>query len=210
MIKKVMLAVFVASALAMSAQAGTGVYASVGAGIGGMDTTNYSDSGPFTGMSLRSGASYRAMLGYLFGTSGNLNYGLELGYTGYPKNTYSYYNAEGTYTGYMVDVLAVGKYNFDASESGFFVVGKVGAASVSQKYEITVSGVDYYSKTVTALKPELAVGAGYNINKNVSLDLTLSRVFGNQADPDARTIDEVTQVSSVNTLLAGITYNFSS
>ena len=208
MIKKALLAGLIASGFVMSAHAGTGFYAGVGAGIGGMDTKKYSSGGPFTSQKLRSGVSYRGALGYLMG-EGNFNYGLELGYTGYPKNTYGYYGVNGTYTGYTVDLLGVGKYNFSDSDSGFFVVGKAGAALVSQKFDIADAGATYYKKTKTAVRPELAVGAGYNVNKNVAFDLTLSHVFGNQADPDAGSVSGATQISSVNTLLAGITYSFS-
>lgn len=208
MIKKALLVGFVASGFVMSAHAGTGIYGSLSAGIGGMDTKNYSSgNNPFASESLRSGVSYRGALGYLM-ASGKFNYGLELGYTGYPKNTYGLGGADIVYTGHTIDLLGVGKYNFSETDSGFFLVGKAGAAYVSQKTELTSSRT-LYKKTVNGVKPELAVGGGYNVNKNVAIDLTLSHVFGKQTDPDAATASGATQIASVNTLLAGLTYSFS-
>jgi hypothetical protein len=153
--------------------------------------------------SLRSGVSYRASLGYLMGVS-NFNYGAELGYTGYPDNTYSNGYNKLTYSGHTIDLLGVGKYNFSNTETGFFAVGKAGAAYVSQKTK-----ANNFNKTQTAIKPELAVGLGYNMSRKVALDVTMSRIFAGQANPTGNSVNSATQVSSVNTLMAGITYNFS-
>lgn len=210
MIKKALFAGLVVSTMAMSAHAGTGFYASAGAGIGGMDTKKFSSgSNPYTSVSIRRGVAGRVALGYLTG-EGNFNYGLELGAASYPKNTYkdSNFGLTETYSGYMVDLLGVGKYNFSDSDNGFFVVGKAGAAYVSQKFKGAVPGVSV-SKTKSAVKPEVAVGAGYNFNKNVAVDMTFSHVFAGQANPDASSLSGATKISSVNTLMVGLTYNFS-
>src|SRR3990167_6450395 len=79
MIKKALFAGLVASTMAMTAHAATGFYAGVGAGIGGMNTNDFSsDDNPYSNTSLRSGVTGRLALGYLTG-EGNFNYGFELG-----------------------------------------------------------------------------------------------------------------------------------
>ena len=211
MIKKALFAGLVASTMAMTAHAATGFYAGVGAGIGGMNTNDFSsDDNPYSNTSLRSGVTGRLALGYLTG-EGNFNYGFELGATGYPKNTYklSAFSLTETYTGYMVDLLGVAKYSFSDSDRGFFVVGKAGAAYVHQKFKGSITNVIEITSTKSAIKPELAVGAGYNFNKNVAVDMTFSHVFAGQANPDATTWGGLTKVSSVNTLLVGLNYSFS-
>jgi hypothetical protein len=206
MIKKTLLLGLVASTLAISAHAAPGIYVNAGAGIGGMDTKQVNAFGG--GYKLRNGVAYRASLGYLMG-EGNINYGAELGYTGYPTNKYSG-STTATYSGHTVDLLGVGKYNFSDTDNGFFVVGKAGLARVYQRTKASAVGfANSYSKNKTAMKPELAVGAGYNVNKNVALDVTFSHIFGAQANPDGNTEASVNKVSAVNTLMAGITYNFS-
>ncbi len=197
--KKTLLVGLVVSSLALSAHAAPGFYIGAGAGIGGMDTKKADVSGVST--KLRSGVAYRASLGYLMG-EGNLNYGAELGYTGYPDNTYSGYGVKVDVSGRTVDLLGVGKYNFSETDTGFFLVGKAGAAVVSQKTTVKGFGPTY-SKSKTAVKPELAVGAGYNVNKNVALDVTLAHVFGTNSATSA------SEIASVNTLMAGVSYNFS-
>jgi outer membrane immunogenic protein len=198
MIKKTLLVGLVVSSFAVAAHAG--VYVNAGAGIGGMDTKK---EGSYK---LRSGVAGRAAIGYLMGES-NFNYGAELGYTGYPNNTYTEGGGKLTYSGHYVDLLGVGKYNFSQTQTGFFVVGKAGIAVVSQQTKVT--GVFDFNKTKSAVKPELAVGGGYNVNKNVAVDVTLAHVFGSQANPYGDSESAATKVSSVNTLMAGITYNFS-
>jgi Outer membrane protein beta-barrel domain len=209
MIKKALFAGFVASTMAMSAHAGTGFYAGVGAGIGGMDTQDFSsNNSPYNSISLRSGVSGRLALGYLTG-AGHLNYGLELGATGYPKNTYKIGNFSETYTGYIADLLGVAKYNFSSSEDGFFVVGKAGAAYVNQKFKGSIGGSTVVSSSKSAIKPELAVGVGYNVSKNLAFDVTYNHLFAGKADPAGATLSSATKISSVNTLLVGLTYSFS-
>lgn len=203
MMKKSLLTMLVMSGMAVAAQAAPGAYMNGNIGIGGMDTEKTSSD--TYGYQLRSGVSYRAALGYLMG-EGQLNYGAELGYTGYPKNKYNSWLADVTYSGYYADVLGVGKYNLSTTDSGFFVLGKAGLAYVSQKTRTT--GI-YSNTTKHAVKPELALGAGYNFNKKVAVDLTFAHVFGGQANPASTSTSAATRVSAVNTLMAGITYSFS-
>lgn len=201
MMKKTLLVGLILAGLVAEANATPGAYMNGSLGIGGMDT----DKTSIYNSNLRSGIAYRAGLGYLWGED-QYHYGLELGYTGYPSNQYTSSLVNIKYTGYYVDLLGVGKYNFTSSDEGFFVLGKAGLAFVSQRTHAT--GIPY-NKTQTALKPEVALGAGYNVNKNVAVDMTFAHVFGGQANPAATTDSAATRVSAVNTLMAGITYSFS-
>ena len=193
--KKTLLLGLVVSSLALSAHAAPGFYIGAGAGVGGMDTKK--DNAFGGGYKLRSGVAYRASLGYLTG-EGNVNFGAELGYTGYPDNTYNGNGFKVTYSGHTVDLLGVAKYNFSETDTGFFLVGKAGAAVISQKTSAKGFGTTY-SKSKTAVKPELAVGAGYNMNKNVALDVTLAHVFGTQTNPNANSESSATNIAAVNT-----------
>jgi hypothetical protein len=193
-----------------STLAAPGFYASAEAGLGGRDTKQYAaNNAPYSTVNLRYGIAYRGAIGYLFGND-KWNYGFEAGYTGIPNNVYKsdiYGNSE-TYTGFYADVLGVGKYNFIDSEAGFFITGKAGAAIVSQN--LIVSGPHSKQKYKQhKVKPEFAVGAGYNINKNLAVEITFSHVFGSKADPNAATVGGASRASPSNTLMAGITYNFS-
>ncbi len=205
MMKKALLVGFIATGFAVSAEAGSGLYAGLSAGIGGMDTKNYSNnSNPFSNVSLRSGAAYRAALGYLVGEGAG--YGVEVGYTGYPKNIYknSTFNLKDTYTGSTIDVLAISKYS---SNSGFFLLGKAGVARVYQKVHGTFEG-STQAKSTNEWKPEAALGLGYDVTNSTALDVTFSHIFASQANP-AGSNSAATRTSSVSTLMAGVTISFS-
>lgn len=212
--KKIILMAAIAAGLINVANAAPGAYVQVQGGVGGMDTTDYSDgSGPYNEVSIRSGAAYRLAGGYLWGQD-QLNYGVEAGYSSYPDNEYTVnvygYSLTETYKGHYIDLLGVAKYNFSSnSESGLYVIGKVGAALVSQKFEVSDNyGYASYTDDKQEVKPEAALGIGYDFNKNVSLDLTFNHVFADQADPNGSESD-ATQIASVSTLLVGLTYHFS-
>lgn len=179
---------------ATTAQASPGFYAGADAGVSDMSRLN-------------DGAAFRGAAGYLFGDK--FNYGLEVGVTGYPKNSYksTQYGYRETYSGFYTDLLGVGKYNFGNDDTGFFLVGKGGAAVVEQ--ELQVTGSTNFKKSMHAVKPEFAVGAGYNVTKNLSVEATFSHVFGGRVDPNTNPAASLTRVSAVNTMMVGLTYNFS-
>ncbi len=184
------------------AYAAPGAYVQVQGGVGGMDTKDISthDSG-FTSIHLRDGLAYRVSGGYLFGQS-NLTYGLEMGYASYADNTYKTYSyLADRYTGSNVDLLAVAKYHFNPAATGFYVQGKAGAAYVMQENKVNVAGYYSYTDTEKQLKPELAVGAGYDINQHIGVDVSYSHIFA-----DNNTLS--TSIASVNTLMAGVSYHF--
>lgn len=193
MIRKALVAGFAALVCASAAQAGTGFYAGADAGVNEISRLN-------------DGPAVRGAAGYLLGGD-KFNYGLEVGFTGFPKNVYrSRYGYKETYSGFYTDLLGVTKYNFGNDGTGFFVMGKGGAAVVEQ--DLLVTGSSNYKKSVHAVKPEFAVGAGYNVTKNLSVDVTFSHVFGGRVDPYNNPAGSLTRVSAVNTVMAGITYSF--
>lgn len=196
------------------AHAAPSAYLQVQGGMGGMDTKNYNPNRSdniYNKVTLRDGLAYRLSAGYLFGETNNVNYGLELGYASYAKNIYKTPIAfKETYQGYNIDLLGVAKYNFNVDGTGFYVVGKAGAAYVSQKFTGSVTGTSV-SETWTkhAYKPEVVAGLGYDFNKNIGMDVTYSHIFAGKADPMDTKIANAAKVSSVNTLLVGLSYHFS-
>ncbi len=185
------------------AHAAPGAYIQAQGGIGGMDTKKVSN----WNYNLREGLAYRLSAGYLFGES-NFNYGLEAGYESYPNNTYDLSILNAKYSGSNVDVLGVAKYSFSPDATGFYVVGKAGAAYITQKTELSIANVNVYNDTESAIKPEAAIGVGYDFTKNLGLDVSYSHIFAGQANPDGATENSVTQISSVNTLMVGLSYHF--
>lgn len=209
------------SLTSVSSYAAPGAYLQAQGGIGGMNTTYHTTTSAdyYDEVSIDRGLAYRLSTGYLWGQN-NFNYGLEAGYSGYPQNKYTegngnkYTEVNGTvetYNGNYIDLLGVAKYNFSGSDHGFFVTGKAGMAYLTQKFEADFPAylnTPAYKKTVTGYKPEVAVGTGYNFSQKVSMDLSYQHVFASEADPAGNTEEDVTKLSSVNTLLLGLTFHF--
>jgi opacity protein-like surface antigen len=115
---------------------------------------------------------------------------------------------------FAIDALIKGTYSFDKA----YVFGGVGAAYVHAKSSSNFdlhnisSGQEYSFNTI---RPKIAVGAGYNIKDNLSVDVEYSRIFGkgelgtisNKADT---TIDSVNTkfLPAINTVAVGLTYKF--
>ena len=205
MIRKCLLTALLVSGFAASAQAG--VYVNAGAGIGGMDTKDFSNgTSGYNSMALRQGAAYRFALGHLTHAD-KFSYGQEFGYTAYPQNIYrsnAIFGTTDTYTGHYFDALSVGKYTFD---SGGYLLAKGGLALVTQKLARVTNGVSSSSKSSRKVKPELAIGVGYEVSEHVGVDANFSHVFGAQSNPNGSN-SQATRFAAINTVMAGINYNF--
>lgn len=169
-------------------------YLSLQAGYGGMNTID-GKSG-----SLGEGAaSFRFSGGYLFAINNNLQIGPELGYFAYPKYTYTIGSQNvADFKGYTIDLLANARYHFNNQWYGF---AKAGAAYATQESNVyPLPGVSVNTKKSTIL-PEVSAGLGYSFNKNVSLDLSYTHIFG-QKDAKAD------KVATVSAWLLGVNYAF--
>lgn len=212
-----------------------GFYLGLGAGYGQMNTPKLNAAEKATGTILggqsesRRGLTGRGSLGYLwaFPQSQNVQLGAEVGYNYYPKSEYSLGNSSAAkfawdYKSWSADLLAVAKYNF--KETGFNIIGKVGPAYVKQRTTVTVTGTPLPgmivpmtgSRSKNAVKPEAAIGVGYDINQNIGIDLVYSHIFGskpanlNVNATNTTSVNDFTKIASLDTVLLNVTYHFGS
>ena len=68
----------------------------------------------------------------------------------------------------------VGKKNFGADNTGFFIDGRAGVA----RGKIAVSATGLGSDSATSTKPYFGVGVGYDFTKNFGLSLNLDHLKG--------------------------------
>lgn len=188
-------------------------YMGVGAGWGGMLTYKASnlpqsigDGTSYTAKSLHDGLSYRGNLGYLWAV-GHDNYGLELGYMGYPKNTYDIDNVHPrlAYKGHSIDALIVLQHNYN---DGWFIAGKLGAAYVVQQLQNSQSD-DYLINnnsifgTDRKVLPEVALSAGYNITQHIGVDISAHYIFGGSDNQNLTNASSAANVRRVASVAAG-------
>ncbi len=200
-----------------------GMYIGGSLGYGGMYTPKFDNIKDATNLialkNNRGGFTYRVDAGYLFPVLPQFLVGPEVGYMDYANNktTYSFkdpdvYNDRYKYKGHTIDMLGVGKYYFAGTK--FNMIGKVGAAIVSQKLDFNQDGDEPYgpvSTKTTKVLPELAVGVGYDVTQMLGVDVTYSHVFGKTPKTDnidSNPLQPGQKVASINTILAGITYKF--
>ena len=93
-----------------------------------------------------------------------------------------------------VGVGVVGKKNFGANDTGFFVDGRVGA--VRNNLKLAISGVG--EATDSSVKPYVGVGVGYDFSPQWGLSLNY----------DWNKVDAFDFDGSVKTLTAGVEYRF--
>ena len=200
-----------------------GAYIQLQGGGGGLQTQNYPEnSDPYDQVSLRDGLAYRISAGYLVGLD-EFNFGGELGYAGYPKNTYSFsfpsLPASGvqSYKGNTLDLLGVLKLNLKKIvHHDVYLMGKGGIAFVNQTFNGQSTALDTVfalNTTVRHFEPELVGGVGYLLGKNIDLNVSYHHVFtSGSANPFADPVVDqnlLTQLSVVDLLLVGIAYHFS-
>jgi len=157
-------------------------YLGAAGGYGGMISNQpslpltLSDSNTVTDQQLRNGVAYRADLGYLWAVDHDA-YGFEVGYMGYPKNTYDINNTHPSlvYKGYAADLLAVFQHNYD---DGWDVNAKLGAAYVRQQLEkeMIINELSSYNQDIfNLLQYHIAT---YFDNESVSLPRTEFKTGG--------------------------------
>ena len=210
---------------AASSSVGTlpGFYVGVGAGFGGIITSKLNDADKNLGGGNDSydirGFAARGFLGYLWAMPRvqNLQLGAELGYNYYGKNKYTLGPVSTrdawNYSGWNADLLAVGKYNL--ADTGFSVIGKVGAAYVNQKLSVTQTGYGVlnpaWAKTNNKIKPEGVIGLGYDINQHIDATVLYYYVFGNtpgHVSDAGVSQSSLNKVASVDAILFNLAYHF--
>lgn len=150
---------------------------------------------------------FRLASGYLFPITDIMSIGPEVGYGYYGKE--SYQNSIGFISNYKLtgwDVLASFKYKFSALFNGYL---KVGMGQFSQ--QLTIKGPKatpggFYQQAVV---PVLALAVSYNLGERTELSLNYSHIFSNRAPLTSSqqfTFTNVNQVTSVNSVLLGLTY----
>ncbi|MBX9704655.1 MAG: hypothetical protein K5Q00_00240 [Gammaproteobacteria bacterium] len=203
-------------------------YMGAQAGYGGMltyqpssfpTTTGSALNTTYTGDQLRQGVTYRGDLGYLW-TFDHNQYGLELGYMGYPKNNYDLGDVNGAngkktlvYKGSTIDALIVLKHNYD---NNINIAAKFGAAQVTQKLEnAQATDIQIGNQTIfmrrSAVLPEVALALGYDLTPNVGIDLGANYVFGGSSGQNlatASTAQDADKVASVAAGFAGVYVQF--
>lgn len=201
-------------------------YVGAGGGYGGMLT--YQPSGypqasdstgahNYTAARLRDGVAYRINMGYLW-AFGHDQYGGEIGYMGYPKNTYNIDNISPSldYKGHTVDLLIVLKHNYN---NGGNVFAKAGAAYVTQKLSnpqptnpsyMSVGNQSIFG-TSHKILPEVALGAGYNLSQHIGVDFSVHYVFAGSSGQDlaiANSAGDANRVASVAAAFLGLYATF--
>lgn len=134
------------------------------------------------------------------------SYGIEIGFADYPRlldeviDDYDI-SLKVNVRGYSIDTLGVLKYNVDPKLSLF---GKAGLAYLHEKAHININH-DFKDNVVGhTFAPELVLGMGYRINRNLEANLSVSEIFA--GDIDVRSNNPT---SATSTLMAGLTYYIS-
>lgn len=84
----------------------------------------------------------------------------------------------------------------------FTIIGKAGFASVTQKVDVAVIGQD----EGTTAAPEAVVGAAFNANKHISLNVNIDKVFTDGMNKtDYLNPDKFATITTYN---VGMTYKF--
>jgi outer membrane immunogenic protein len=175
-------------------------------GFGGMDTPDWAADSFFAKIfgrpykvEVRDGVSGRIFAGYLW-TNDQFKFGPELGYLTYPDNKYSieYTIGKSVYSGYTVDLLAVGQYHFNPSWNIF---AKVGIAYVSQELNLYdhMGGYEHYMSH--KFREEGAVGVGYHFNPTFEVNATYANIRGETpkefTDPHDKHVNNVARIYTV-------------
>ncbi len=193
-------------------------YVGIAAGYGGMLTYRpqnlpvaANNNTQYTAFTANNGVAYRAEMGYLWAKAHD-QYGLEIGYMGYPKNTYdiNYVTPTLVYKGYTTDLLVVLKHNYN---SGLNIFGKIGAAYVDQRLinpqannasapDTSVNGKSIFRRNAKIL-PEVALGLGYNLTQHIGIDLSANYVFAGSSGQDLATANQAEDANKVASVAAG-------
>lgn len=148
------------------------------------------------------GFGWRALAGYQF----NRTFSIEGGYTRFADNTY---RADFLVAGYDITHKTsawdlVGKAALPIADSNFDVYAKAGAAY--QKTEYTANtGISTRAKldSKSKVRPVAGIGAAYNFDNGLALDISWTRIFGNGKTD----INGIGQPDS-DLVALGVTYTF--
>ncbi len=168
-------------------------------------------AGPYVGAQIGAGNVHQT----IFGTDSNFNlagridagyqinqnFGVELGAAKYSNATGSAYpmglKLNGKIQTFTVDLAAVGIIPI---QSGFSLVGKLGAAYVNEKATASIPAlaIPDYNETQHRILPEAAIGVSYDINQNVVTDVSWTHIqkVGN------------TDIQNLDFIGAGLSYHF--
>ncbi|MGD9107834.1 MAG: outer membrane beta-barrel protein [Gammaproteobacteria bacterium] len=200
-------------------------YAGIGAGVGKMYTAKLPSTVKNQAQSYSEkfgGFSANIYVGYLWNISSisGLKLGPELGYNYYQNNKYKLYSTDGStihwkYQGYNIHLMGVALYNL--TNTNWNIFGKAGAAYVSQNLKGSYYQVNYtdLSNDRAKILPKVALGAGYNFNKNFGVTVMADYIFGVKPDSilQARSTSNIghslnKSVASVVTATIGIICSF--
>lgn len=210
--KSIIFSIIAGMAVAASASAsnpGAYIGGQLGWGTVHQDGINFNE---FTKHSAKnSGLAGRLFTGYQF----NQNFAAELGYTRFQNGTASGVetenfgginyaeSAEATLKAHAVDLVAKGILPL---ENGFSLYGKVGAAYLYESIEVSdtfsIANYNYsYSGTASAHKilPTFGAGVTYDINQNVSTDLSWTRI---------QKVGNANDLKSTDFVAVGLAYHF--
>ncbi|PCI39946.1 MAG: hypothetical protein COB50_00480 [Thiotrichales bacterium] len=125
--------------------------------------------------------------GYDYAFNRTFSLGLEVSYFDYGRTKYTG-NTEGKFKSRSINLMLTGKAYV---QDNFNVFVKGGLARVKQKYSGKITG-----NTKNKTKPIVEVGAGYQFNNNIGVDVSYVHVFGK----------DKTNPASVNAIFAGVSY----
>jgi opacity protein-like surface antigen len=143
--------------------------------------------------------------GYLFDINPLLSIGPEVGYAQPTKNVYKTSFDQVTlpmtivYSATYLDLLAAARIH---ATSHLDIIGKFGAASVTQNIEMPLLG----TSTGQQVAPELVAGLAYNVSQNVEVNLTYDTILTdgvNQSD-----FGKCDKIANINTFELGMNYYF--
>lgn len=195
--KKTSIALVIAATLGLSTAAladnttGQGFYAGGNVGYSSVElpltsTANWSTNG----------FGYNVHGGFMF----NQYVGAELGYTNYANATYDQGGLSGKFKAYSVDAAAKGVYHFNPLWSVF---GKLGVASLHSELDESYSS-STASSSKTKIVPLAGIGAGYDVDKNLTVNAGFTYVNGGTDTPT----NELKGLGNYSFAYAGVDYHF--
>lgn len=132
--------------------------------------------------------SYRLAGGYML----TKTLGVEAGYSRLAKYTYKNKTFTEKWSGNVIDVLGVLDYKLDRKTS---LLAKAGVARVSQDLGKSLSDTEY--------RPEVQLGVGYKLSRNLTASVAYDGIYGKRDQNDASKLKTL----PTHSLLAGLQYN---
>lgn len=202
-------------------------------GMGGMDNgdVNLNKSYGDYVKSSKGGTNYHAFFGYAFQQNERFSIGPELGYLSLAENTYEFgsrhvysynrytevsgFNEKFAFTGNVIEMLMNATYK---PSNKFYLIGKVGFGLVNQtlswNYSDTTGEYLANSSTQSKLLPEIVLGLGWEVQKNLLINLSMTQLFAESAKDIHNNItnnynlDQMNTIAPIGIVSLGIQYNF--